>query len=104
MNILISTLKEELATSQRLEKKYLEQLKSHPQGSFVVRKVREKSYGYLTYRSEGKVKQRYLGAVDEETIKGYRAKVEEKKKVKQKLKSVRGQISILKKALRGKAK
>ncbi|HEX5035599.1 MAG TPA: putative integrase [bacterium] len=104
MSVLISTLKEELATALRLEKKYKEQLRSFPVGSFVVRQVRSKRYGYLTHRKEGKVRQHYLGPVDEEAIKGYRSSAEEKKRVKAKLKSVLDQITILKRALRGKAK
>lgn len=104
MKILISTLKEELATSKRLEQKYKKQLGELPQGSFVVRTVRHKRYGYLTYREGTKVKQRYLGPVDEETIGLYREAVKNRKEYKRKLKSVKGQIKILKKALRGKTK
>jgi len=48
MNVLISTLKEELATVKRLERKYLKALEDLPHGSFVVRTVRGKKYGYLT--------------------------------------------------------
>jgi hypothetical protein len=104
MNVLISTLKEELATARRLEKKYQEKLKASHQGSFVVRQVRSKRYGYLTHRKDGKIRQHYLGALSDEDIRKYRSQTEEKKQMKAKLKSVRAQIVILKRALRGKAK
>ncbi len=104
MNILLSTLKEELVTTRRLEEKYLKRLEAFPKGSFVVRQVRSKRYGYLTHRKEGKVRQHYLGAVDDDAIKNYRNQVEEKKILKRKLKRIREQIVILKRALRGKTK
>lgn len=104
MKILISTLKEELATSKRLERRYAKQLKGLPQGSFVVRTIRNKKYGYLTYRDGEKVRQKYLGPVDEKAISFYRNDIKNRKEYKEKLKSVRGQIKVLKRALRGKAK
>lgn len=104
MKILILTLKEELATSKRLERRYAKQLKGLPQGSFVVRTIRNKKYGYLTYRDGANVKQKYLGPVDEGQISFYQNAMQNKKKCKKKLKSVKGQIRILKRALREKTK
>jgi len=104
MKILISTLKEELATSKRLETKYKKQLNRLPQGSFVVRTIRSKRYGYLTYRDGERVRQKYLGPLDDEKISFYKTAIKNKKEYKKKLKTVKGQIKILKKALRGKTK
>ncbi len=104
MNILISTLKEELATVKRLEKKYSKELTEFPQGSFIVRKIRDRKYAYFTYREDGKVKQRYIGAVNEEKITYYKSLVAKRKKIKEKLKSIRAQKKVLERALRGKAK
>ncbi|MFH1874051.1 MAG: hypothetical protein ABH859_02570 [Pseudomonadota bacterium] len=102
MNILLSTLKEELATVKRLEKKYSQELTEFPQGSFIVRKIRDRKYGYFTYREVGKVKQRYIGAVTDEDIAYYKSLVAKRKKLKEKLKSIRAQKKVLERALRGK--
>ena len=104
MNILISTLKEELATVKRLEKKYLKKLKELPRGSFITRKIRDKQYGYLTFRENGKVKQEYLGCLNEERINFYRSTTDQRAEYKRKLKSIREQIKIINRALRGKTK
>lgn len=102
MNILISTLKEELKTAKQLEHKYLKRLKECPRGSFIIRIRGSKRYGYLTSREGGKVIQQYVGAVDEAKIEQYYHSRELKRDYRKKLKNVREQIKILKKALRGK--
>lgn len=104
MNILISTLKEELNTVSRLERRYLRELKKIPVGSFVLRKKGAKAYGYLTRREGGKVIQDYLGALDEKAIQNYRHQMDLKREYKEKLKTVRSQLKIILRALRGKTK
>jgi hypothetical protein len=104
MNVLISTLKEELATAKRLEHKYLQKINELPRGSFITRTVRSKQYGYLTFREDGKVKQEYLGSLDEERISFYKNAMSQRAEYKRKLKSVREQIKIINRALRGKTK
>lgn len=104
MSVLISTLKEELATAKRLEKKYMHKIKELPHGSFISRSVRSKQYGYLTFREEGKVKQEYLGVLNEERIVFYKNAMSQRAEYKRKLKSVREQIKIINRALRGKTK
>lgn len=104
MNILISTLKEELATAKRLENKYLQKIKELPRGSFIARTIRGKQYGYLTFREKGKVKQEYLGSLNEDRIIFYKNAMNQRTEYRLKLKSVREQIKIINRALRGKAK
>lgn len=104
MNVLISTLKEELVTVKRLERKYLKELKTLPHGGFVVRTVRGKKYGYLTYRDGPSVKQKYIGRMDEKEINSYRKTIAKRNDYKKKLRSVREQKKILMRALREKAK
>ncbi len=104
MNILISTLNEELSTIKRLEQKYLKKIAALPKGSFIVRRVRNKKYGYLTYRENNKVKQKYLGPMTEDQISTYKNHTKQKKEYKKKLKSIREQKKIIERALRGKAK
>jgi hypothetical protein len=104
MNILLSTLREELRTVQRLEKKYSQALLKLPTGSFVLRNIKDKKYGYLTYRDGNAVRQKYLGKLNEEEIKQYRDISKRRKDLKTKLKSIREQKKILERALREKAK
>ena len=104
MKVLVSTLKEELETVRRLEKKYIEKMKALPKGSLVVRNIRGKKYAYLTYREGARVKQKYLGKADIELIRSSRSKIKQRREYKQKLDSVREQKKILRKALRGKTK
>lgn len=104
MNILISTLKEELTTAKRLEKKYIKKIGELPRGSFILRAIRDKQYGYLTFREDGKVKQKYLGSLNEDRMNFYKSAMEQRAEYKRKLKSVREQIKIINRALRGKTK
>lgn len=101
MKVLISTLQEELAQSKRLEKKYQDSLAALPQGSFILRKVGAKQYGYLTRREEGRVVQEYLGHLNDAAIAKFREQMAKKKNYKEQLKKVKGQIKILERALRG---
>jgi hypothetical protein len=104
MSVLISTLQEELANARRLEKKYRATLEKLPQGSFIVRRIANKQYGYLTRREKGRVIQEYLGLLDESSVAEYREKNKKKKNFKEQLKKVREQVVILERALRGQAK
>jgi hypothetical protein len=104
MSVLISTLQEELANARRLQKKYRASLEKLPQGSFIVRRIGNKQYGYLTRREKGQVIQEYLGLLDEASVAEYREKNQKKKNYKEQLKKVREQVTILERALRGQAK
>jgi hypothetical protein len=103
-NVLIATLRDELATTKRLERKYLQKIAELSMGSFVVRRVRGGTYAYLNHREGARVVQQYLGKATDELIASYRKAGELKKEYQRKLKSVREQRKILERALRGKAK
>lgn len=102
MDILINMLREELSRSNRLERKYSQVLRPLPKGSFFVRQVRGRAYGYLTYREDGKVVQKYLGALDKESIQRHRELMQERAELRKKLGKVRQHLRILRRALRGK--
>lgn len=102
MSVLINTLREEFQTVKRLEQKYLKNLKALPQGSFIIRKVGKKQYGYLTRREAGAVRQVYLGSLDEKEVEKYRNLMKQRRLYRDQLKSVREQKKILERALRGK--
>jgi hypothetical protein len=104
MNVLISTLKEELATVKRLERKYLDGLKRLPDENFIVRQVRGGKYVYANKRVGHRVVQRYVGKATPVRVKECRDQMAKKKEYKKKLKSVREQRKIIERALRGKTK
>ena len=104
MNVLISTLKEELATVKRLERKYLDGLEKLPDENFIVRQVRGGKYVYANKRVGHKVVQRYVGKATEELVKGCKEQATKKREYKKKLKSVREQRRMIERALRGKTK
>jgi hypothetical protein len=104
MNILISTLKDELAAVKRLEQKYLKKLRELPQENFIVRKVRGGKYVYANRRVGSKVVQRYVGKATEGLVNECRGQMAKKREYKKKLKSVREQKRVIERALRGKTK
>jgi len=104
MNILISTLKEELATVKRLERKYLGMLGKLPDENFFVRQVRGGKYVYANKRVGHKVVQRYVGKATEELVRRCEEQMAEKREYKRKLRSVREQGRMIERALRGKTK
>ncbi|MFH0799285.1 MAG: hypothetical protein V2A66_03790 [Pseudomonadota bacterium] len=101
MNILTSTLKEELSTARRLEKRYLMKIAELSPGSFFVRPIRGGKYAYLNRREGRKVVQHYLGKATAELVESYRKSSAMKKDYQKKLKNVREQIKMLERALRG---
>jgi hypothetical protein len=103
MKVLIATLREELSTVERLERKCIRSLQRLPKGSFVLRVVRGRRYGYLTFRDGPKVRQRYLGCLSEEEVRRRRVLAAKRKQYKRQLKSLGIQKKILIRALRGQA-
>lgn len=101
MSVLLSVLQEELETAERLERQYLQKIAALPQGSFIVRQVRKRRYGYLTLREARRVVQKYLGSLNDQKIEAFREEMKRRRRYREQLKSVREQIKILKKALRG---
>ncbi len=104
MNILITTLKEELATVKRLERKYLDRLAQLPEGSFIIRKMRGGKYVYSNKRIGHRVVQKYIGKATDDLVKQCSDHAKMKKEYKKKLKSIREQRRMIERALRGKTK
>ncbi len=65
METIIIALTEELAEIRKLVKKYTVELAKLPQGAFFTRKIKQKEYGYITYSTQGEIKQKYLGTMKE---------------------------------------
>ena len=100
MEAILSALKEEKEQAARLIQRYEKELEGLPQGAFFVRVVGKNSYGYLTFSENGKIQQQYLGRLDEEKIKGYRAMASRKKKLQELRNMAKKQFDFLEKALR----
>lgn len=100
MESIISALAEERQEAAKLVKRYSRELESLPKGSFILRKVGQAHYGYITYSESGQVKQDYLGKLSEAQIDKYRALMKRKKQLKALKKQAEAQQDFLEKSLR----
>ncbi len=98
-----SILREELANSRRMKKRYEEELAGLPKGSLVKRKIKGRQYYYLVYRENGKFRADYVGpSVPGKKLEIYRRARELRAKYRNALAVLKKQIRYLKGALRGK--
>jgi hypothetical protein len=98
-----SVLKEELANSLRMKKRYEQELAKLPKGSLVKRNIKGHEYYYLVYREKGKFKSIYKGkVVPARDLRKYRQAKEYRAKYRKALSQLKKQIRYLKGALRGK--
>lgn len=100
MEVILSALQEEKKQAQHLLKRYKEELRDLPQGSFFIRSVGKNRYGYLTFSEKGRIQQRYLGRLSEEEIKRYRQMTKRKKKLQELRNKAQKQLDFLEKSLR----
>jgi len=96
-------LKEELANSLKIQKKYEEELNKLPKGSLIKKKIKNHEYYYLVLRENGKVRFVYQGKkVDPEIIKQYKEVKQLRVKYRNLLSKIKKQIKFLRSSLRGK--
>lgn len=96
-------LKEELANSLKIQKKYEEGLDKLPKGSLIKKKIKNHEYYYLVLRENGKVKFVYQGKkVDPKIIKQYTEAKQLRSKYRNLLSKIKKQIKFLRSSLRGK--
>ena len=101
--VIKSVLKEELANSLRMKKRYERELAKLPKGSLVKRNIKGHEYYYLVVREKGKVKFIYKGKkVSDKEIKKYKQAKEYRAKYRKLLSEVKKQIQFLRSVLRGK--
>lgn len=96
-------LREELANSIRMKKRYEKELSKLPRGSLQKKNIKGNEYYYIAYREGKKVKYEYAGKnVSKKMIKKYeRAKVL-RAKYRKFISQLKKQIKYLKGAVRGK--
>jgi len=96
-------LKEELANSLRMKKRYERELAKLPKGSLVKRNIKGHEYYYLVCRENGKFKSIYKGkSVRDKDLKKYQEAKNLRSKYRKALSQLKKQIRYLKGVLRGK--
>ena len=101
--VIKSVLKEELANSLRMKKRYERELANLPKGSLVKRNIKGHEYYYLIYRENGKFKSIYKGkSVRDKDLKKYQEAKNLRSKYRKALSQLKKQIRYLKGILRGK--
>lgn len=102
MKVLKGVLAEELENSLQMIKRYREALQKLPIGSLVEKNIGGRSYYYLAFRENKKVKFVYKGRLSEAEVKRYKDMQKMRAKYKKLYREINQQIIFLKKVLRGK--
>ncbi len=102
MTIIIKgVLKDELERSISLQEKYEQKLNEYPLGYLLKRQsLGRRTYYYLSYRENGKVKQKYLGRLSLEEEENIKQKIREKSEIQKQLAEVKKNIQYLEKLLK----
>jgi len=101
--VIKSVLKEELANSLRMKKRYERELANLPKGSLVKRNIKGHEYYYLVYRENGKFKSIYKGkSVRDKDLKKYQEAKNLRSKYRKAISQLKKQIRYLRGVLRGK--
>ncbi len=96
-------LKEELANSLRMQKRFGKELSKLPKGSISKRKIKGHEYYYLVYRENGKFISIYKGkSVSDKELKKYSQYKDLRSKYRKSLSLLKKQTRFLKGTLRGK--
>ena len=100
MSPIKSVIKEELANSNRLKKRYEQELKKLPKGALVRKQISGHNYYYLAVREGQKVKYIYKGKLSPKEIKRYEQIKKDRKKYKALLSEVKKQTRFLERSLK----
>lgn len=99
MAIIKGVLKEELANSLRMLKRYRQAYAALPKGSLVRKKVKEQEYDYLVLREKGKVALNYMGQLSEKEKEIYINAKKKRLEYRKLISDLKEQVRFLKKAL-----
>ena len=99
--VIQSVLKEELANSRRMVRRYAEQLRRLGKGSLVLKHIRGHQYYYLAYREGARVRFRYLGKLSSPQHQAWVARHRQRGQYRRQLREVKQQIIFLERSLRG---
>jgi hypothetical protein len=101
MSYLKSVLKEEQQRLLSLSERYRDQLGGLPRGCVSIKNRKGLQYLYLASRKSGKVCFEYMGPLSSEQARDILKKIEQRNKLKEKLKQVKKDLRELEKALSG---
>jgi hypothetical protein len=79
MSIVFNILKEELQRLKQLSQKYIKEINKLPKGSISLKKRFHKSFAYLAYRQNNKVKFKYLGGLGSSSLAQLKEKIQKRK-------------------------
>jgi len=102
MSIVQDILFDEKKRLEDLLRKYIEEFAKFPKGS-LSRKLRgNRYYVYLAYRKGNKVIFKYIGKEDSDKVKELEERIQERKKLENKIKKVKSDLAEVKMGLRAK--
>ena len=99
MSILRDILKEEYDRLSALREKYSNELQCLPKGSISAKKRNNKNYYYLAYRVGNKVKFKYVGKENSDSLKALKVELSKRKELEIKLIQINKQINELSKSI-----
>jgi hypothetical protein len=100
MSPIKSILKEELANSYKLKRRYEKELGKLPEGALVCKHISGHDYYYLAVREGKKVRHLYKGKLSDKEIRRYSQAKEDRKKYRALLREAKKQISFLERSIR----
>lgn len=103
MKVLKGVLAEELENSLQMRDRYMEALQKLSKGSLVEKNIGGRTYYYLAFRENKKVRFVYKGRLSEAEVKRYKDAQKMRAKYRKLYREANQQIIFLKKVLRGKA-
>lgn len=99
--VIRNVLKEELANSQRMRRRYEQALRRLGRGSLVMKRIGRHSYYYLAMREGRRVRFRYLGKLSAKERQERLAQHRQRGQYRRLLREVKRQIRFLERSLRG---
>jgi hypothetical protein len=103
MKVLKGVLAEELENSLQMKNRYMEALQKLPRGSLVEKSIGGRSYYYLAFRENKKVRFVYKGRLSEVEVRRYKDAQKMRAKYRKLYREANQQIAFLRKVLRGKS-
>ena len=101
MSIVQNILKDEQKRLEKLLHNYKKELSGFPNGSLSRKKRGNSSYVYLAYRKGNKVIFKYIGKEDSDKVKELEERIQERKKLENKIKKVKSDLAEVRRGLRG---
>lgn len=97
MAILESVLKEELGRMRRMSSAYSEEIALLPKGSIVKKRIGNKDYSYLQFRSGEKVVSKYI---KEANVDEVRSKIDRRKNLEQAIRYMKKDMATIERVLK----